>query len=200
MTDPISPSARFVLKESLAELRAAVLAVAVVAVAVVVAAASNWRRAHRSKALVPVAQLFYTELVMPAVEAAKQRVYTLRKIAQAGLESAQRALPMPFSTRMRRLFPVYSWRDPDGRFHVVAIPRRGGGPVIISFWRDELRSMMRRRVLEIIPFEVDPLLSTTDVAFMAARKQAPEGWLRQTFFRSNGDGFAKNARKSSHIP
>ena len=131
----------------------------------------------------------YPEADMPAVEAARQRVYTLRKIAKAGLESAQRALPMPFSTRMRRLFPVYSWRDPDGRFHVVAIPRRGGGPVIISFWRDELRSMMRRRVLEIIPFEVDPLLSTTDVAFMAGKKQAPGGWLWKALARPNGDGF-----------
>ena len=131
---------------------------------------------------------------MPAVEAAKQRVYTLRKIAKAGLESAQRALPMPFSTRMRRLFPVYSWRDPDGRFHVVAIPRRGGGPVIISFWRDELRSMMRRRVFEMRPFDVDPLLSTMDVAFMAGKKQAPEEWLRKTLSRSNGDGLGTHEK------
>ncbi len=131
---------------------------------------------------------------MSAVEAARQRVYTLRKIAKAALEAAQRALPRPFSTGgMRRLFPVYSWRDPDGRVHVVAIPRRGGGPVIISFWRDELRSMMRRRVLEMRPFEVDPLLSPTDLAFMAGKKQAPEGWLRKTLSRSHGGGPAARA-------
>ena len=105
---------------------------------------------------------------MPAVESAHKRQYKLRNIAKAGLEAALRVLPDGYKriTRMLRHHAAYSWRDPDGRFHLIIVrapnqdsrshcdkcDRYAGQSSTVSFWADELRDMLKLPVLTISAF------------------------------------------------
>lgn len=122
---------------------------------------------------------------MPAVETAHKREYKLRDIARAGLRAALRVLPDGYYrfTRMLRHHAAYSWRDPDGRFHIIAVHPKTGLPTIISFWADELQAMLKNEVLHINGFRLDPHMTTRLVHKLDARGRLPDGWLEEALAR-----------------
>ncbi len=122
---------------------------------------------------------------MPAVESAHRREYKLRDIAKAGLKAALRVLPEGYArfTRMLRQHAAYSWRDPDGRFHLIIVHPKTGMPSIVSFWADELQEMLKDSVLHINGFRLDPHMTTRLVAKLDARGRLPDGWREEALNR-----------------
>jgi len=116
---------------------------------------------------------------MPAVESAHKREYKLRDISKAGMKAALRVLPPGYSapTEMVRNHAAYAWRDPDQRFHIIAVNPETGFPAIMSFWAEELRTMLKDEVLFIRAFRLDPELSTQTVDRLAPRGRLPASWL-----------------------
>lgn len=131
---------------------------------------------------------------MSAVESAYKREYKLRDIAKAGLKAALRVLPEGYKrfTQMLRQHAAYSWRDPDGRLHLIVVDPKSrcekcekspGQATIVSFWADELGSMLDDPVLTIRRFRLDPELTTQAVKRLDAHGMLPEEWRHEAATR-----------------
>jgi len=97
------------------------------------------------------------------------------------MKAALRVLPEGYKrfTRTLRHHPAYGWRDPDGRFHIMAVHGKTGRPTILSFWTDELREMLDSEVLYMDVFHLDPHLYDKQLHTFASRGEIPNSWPRE---------------------